>query len=483
MLRSLRTRILLMTAGVVVLAVVAVGLLSRNASVLEFDRYVAEGEAREGGRIRAALEAHWAAHGSWDGATALLRDLGGTTGRPLVVAAPGGAVIAVAPDTLSRDQVSIDRNGAVVIRTRVEGDRLEEQVLVVRGPRIDPRDGAGATVGRLYLLPPGEPGSRGRGPGFVQSMNRAVPLAVGVAGIAAILIAAAVSRRILRPVEALTAAARRVEKGELGQTVEVASKDEIGDLARAFNAMSASVARAETLRRGMVADVAHELRTPLTNIRCQIEALQDGLASPDRAVIDSLHDETMLLQRVIDDLQEMALAEAGELRLAIGNLDVSGEIARAVAAFQARAGALEVTIGANPSPGIPPLAADPERLGQILRNLLSNALAHTPAGGRVEVAARRAGASCEISVRDTGEGIAAEHLPLVFERFYRADPSRARATGGAGLGLAIVKKLAEAHGGGVRVESAPGQGAAFFVSLPLARPAASQDLHNPPLRS
>ncbi|MBI3449598.1 MAG: HAMP domain-containing histidine kinase [Acidobacteria bacterium] len=473
MLRSLRTRILLMTAAVVGIAVVAVGLLSRSASLSEFGRYVAAGEASQGERIRAALEAHWTAHASWEGVATLLKDLTGTTGRPLVLLGTDGAVIAVAPERLATGEVTVDRDGALEIRTRTGGDRLEEQVLVVKGSQIELRDPEGNPIGRLYVLPPGEPSAGGRDRGFAQSMNRSVPLAVGAAGLVAIFIAAAVSRRILRPIEALTEAARRVERGELGHSVEVASTDEIGDLARAFNAMSASVARSEKLRRAMVADVAHELRTPLTNIRGQLEAIQDELVTADRAAIDSLHEEAMLLKRVVDDLQEMALAEAGELRLAIGDLDATSEIAKAVAAVQAPARAAGVTVAAGTAEGELRLAADPERLGQILRNLLSNAIAHTPAGGQVVVGARRAGGVCEISVRDTGEGIAAEHLPFVFERFYRADPSRARATGGAGLGLAIVKQLAEAHGGSVRVESVTGKGSTFTVTLPIAGPTPS----------
>jgi len=465
MLRSLRTRILLMTAGVVALAVVAVGLVSRSASLSGFDAFVAAGDVSQGERLREALDGYFAAHGSWDGVAQLVRDLTATTGRPLVLIGPDGTPAAVSPGPLAQGKVAIDRDGSLVVTTRTGGDRIEEQVLVVKGSQIELRDADGKSIGRLYILPPNEPGGVARVRGFAQSMNRAVPLAVAAAGLVAIFIAAALSRRILRPIEALTEAARRVEKGELSQTVEVRSTDEIGDLARAFNAMSLSVARSEKLRRAMVADVAHELRTPLTNLRGQIESLQDGLVPADRAVIDSLHEEVMLLKRVVDDLQEMALAEAGELRLAIGDLDAAAEISKAVAAVQAPARAVKVTVAVESPADRVRLAADPERLGQILRNLLANAIAHTPPGGRVDVGARRAGDGAEISVRDTGEGIAAEHLLFVFERFYRADPSRARATGGAGLGLAIVRQLAEAHGGGVRVESSPGKGSTFTVTL------------------
>jgi signal transduction histidine kinase len=270
---------------------------------------------------------------------------------------------------------------------------------------------------------------------------------------------------------------RRMAGGDLAQRVRVQSRDEIGELARAFNAMADGLARAEQLRRNMVNDIAHELRTPLTNLRCQIEALQDGLAAPTPEVMASLHEEAMLLNRLVGDLQELALAEAGQLRLERGPVSVRDVITQVTGAFEAQAAGKGIALVSDVPRELPAIYADAERVGQMLRNLLANAVAHTPRGGSVSVGARAAGGQVEIVVADTGAGIEPEHLPNVFERFYRVDGSRARSTGGAGLGLAIVKQLAEAQGGGVRVESEVGSGSSFFVTLPTFGVGSSESSH------
>ncbi len=300
---------------------------------------------------------------------------------------------------------------------------------------------------------------------FLGSVDRWLWIGVALAGAAALALTALSAQRILGPIEELTGVVRRMGEGKLDQRVAVRSGDEIGQLAEAFNSMAASLGRAEELRRNMVGDVAHELRTPLTNMRGQLEAVQDGLLEPRPEVVASLHEEVMLLARLVDDLQELALADAGQLRLATRAVDVGEEIRRAVDAC--------APAGATPRPEIdvpelPAAQADPERLGQILRNLLRNALIHTPEDGRIVVRARSRDQEIEISVWNSGEGIEPRHLPFVFERFYRTDPSRQLATGGAGLGLAIVKQLVEAHGGRVRVESDYGRDCTFLVTLPVA---------------
>ena len=231
--------------------------------------------------------------------------------------------------------------------------------------------------------------------------------------------------------------------------------------------MADSIAGTEALRRNLVTDVAHELRTPLTNIRAQLEAVQDGLLPADRRVIDSLHDEARLLERLVDDLQDLALAEAGRLAMRLETVDVEDALSRAAAAAQPRAVEAGVRLEIR-APSKASVRADRERLSQILANLLGNALAHTPEGGRIAISAAERGDSVEFSVSDTGTGIAPDHLPHVFERFYRADPSRSRGSGGSGLGLAIVRQLAIAQGGSARAESDAGRGTAVFFTLPAA---------------
>jgi len=259
-----------------------------------------------------------------------------------------------------------------------------------------------------------------------------------------------------------------MEAGDLSQRVEITSKDEIGDLAQAFNSMADGLARLEELRRNMVTDVAHELRTPLSNIRGYLEALQDGVVEPERHVIDSLYEEAMHLNHLIDDLQELSLAEAGQLRLERQPVALADVVHRVIEAVRARARAGEIELQTDLPEDLPLVDIDPQRIGQVLRNLLDNALTHTPPGGEIAIAAHADAQWVEVCVRDTGSGIAAKDLPYVFERFYRADRSRSRATGGAGLGLAIVRQLVQAHGGQIEVESEAGQGARFIFTLPVA---------------
>jgi signal transduction histidine kinase len=289
-----------------------------------------------------------------------------------------------------------------------------------------------------------------------------------LAGLVALLLALLFSYQILKPIRALTEVANRMEKGDLSQRVKTRAKDEIGKLAHAFNTMADSLARSEQLRRNMVSDVAHELRTPLTNIRGYLEALQDRVVQPTQEIVASLYEESLLLSRLVADLQELSLAEAGQLCLIRRPLALEEIIVKAVHALQMQAESKQIAIHVDIPPGLPKIEADPERVGQILRNLLSNAITYTPVGGEISVSAWADEEEVRVNVQDSGEGIVAEHLPYIFERFYRADASRARATGGTGLGLAIVKQMVQAQGGRVGVESHPGQGACFTFTLPLA---------------
>jgi signal transduction histidine kinase len=222
------------------------------------------------------------------------------------------------------------------------------------------------------------------------------------------------------------------------------------------------------LRRNMVADVAHELRTPLSNIRGYLEAVNDGLMKPDAEAIRSLNEEASRLSRLVDELQELSLAEAGELRLECQSEDITELLDRSVSAFQAQAAAKGISLSLDPGGKLPAVNIDSQRIAQVLYNLLDNAMAHTESGGAITISARQEGKWVEVAVTDTGAGIPDEDLPYIFERFYRVDKSRARATGGSGLGLTIAKGLVEAHGGEIKVSSEPGKGSRFSFIMPVA---------------
>ncbi|MFJ2215213.1 sensor histidine kinase [Streptomyces sp. NPDC101062] len=307
-----------------------------------------------------------------------------------------------------------------------------------------------------------------------------------IAGVAALVLALTVGAsviagtRFVRPLHALTGAAQRMRDGLDSAPVPVGADNEIGRLAAAFNDMAAHRARLEAQRKAMVSDVAHELRTPLSNIRGWLEAAQDGLAEPDPAFVSSLHDEAVQLQHIINDLQDLAAADAGGLRLHMEPVRIDDLLGQVATAHQGLAETAGVTLALAPAPPGTPrpplLDADPVRLRQAVGNLVSNAVRHTPAGGRVTLrsyvtdAGGAGGAQGEVAVEvsDTGTGIPAADVPHVFDRFWRAEKSRNRSTGGSGLGLAIVLKLAEAHGGTASVVSTEGEGAVFTLRLPAA---------------
>ncbi|MCB9136081.1 MAG: HAMP domain-containing protein [Anaerolineales bacterium] len=302
---------------------------------------------------------------------------------------------------------------------------------------------------------------------FLNSVNRSLVYGLVFAGLAAILLTIMLSRRILRPIEALTKASRAMGAGKLNQRVTIHTHDEIGELATAFNAMADGLSRQEQLRRNMVSDVAHELRTPLSNIRGYLEAIQDGLTDPTSDVINSLHEEAMLLNRLVDDLQELALVEAGQLHLRPIPVNLETIITGALIALQHRMNEKNIHLVTELSSTLPLLRVDPERIGQVLRNLLTNSITYTPEGGTITLRAYPIPTGVEVLIQDTGIGIAQEHLRNIFERFYRVDESRSRATGGAGLGLAIVKRLIQAHGGDINIESILGSGTTVTFTLPM----------------
>jgi len=468
-MHSLRTRLVLVIILVTTGAVAAVGLLSSRVTTDEFRRYVASDDKSSLDRFSSVLAEQYRKDGQWSGAQQLLDRIGDIADRRLVLVDTTGKLLAAAPsDLLSADMtVTPDHSISWERHEDASGNKILEKIVLVRVPHQIITDARSQPVGVLYSFEGPSPSLRNRTQ-FVGTVNRSLLLEVLAGGVAALVLTFILTGRLLKPVKSLTLAARRIEKGDLSQRVVTSSRDEIGVLAQAFNSMADKLVRTEELRRNMVSDIAHELRTPLTNIRCQLETLQDGLARPEPAIINSLHEETMLLSRLVDDLQELALAEAGMLSLSLNPMSVDREIAEAVEAVQSQARQKSIEVKIDTAAGLPQVYADRRRVGQILRNLLSNAIAHTSPGGRIEVSALPQASFVKISISDNGEGIAPEQLPRIFERFHRTDASRARSSGGYGLGLAIVKQLVMAHGGEVSLDSELGRGSTFTFTLRVA---------------
>jgi signal transduction histidine kinase len=324
-------------------------------------------------------------------------------------------------------------------------------------------------LGKVYIIP--DPAAEIYVAPFLRlstSINRSLLLGGSVAIAIALLLTFVLSRRMTSPIDALAKAARRLGGGDLSQRVQLQGEDEVAALAQAFNSMAADLERAEQIRRNLIADVAHELRTPLSNIQGYLEAIRDRVIKPDAATIRSLNEEAALLSRLVNELQELSLAEAGELKLVYQAEDITKLITQAVTRWKPQLTAKEISLSLDLPINLPLVNIDWQRVNQVLHNLLENAVAHTHKGGTINVAASVKGKWVEVSVSDTGEGIPAEDLPHIFERFYRVDKSRARATGGSGLGLTIAKRMVEAHGGTIKVQSELRKGSHFSFTLPVA---------------
>lgn len=317
---------------------------------------------------------------------------------------------------------------------------------------------------------------------FFTTVNSSLLQTVIIVGLLSMLLTFLLSNSILKPVQALIFAASRMAQGDLSQRVRINAQNEIGELAHAFNCMADSLERSEQLRRNQVSDVAHELRTPLTNIRGYLEAIQDGVIEPQPPLITSLYEEAMLLTRLVTDLQDLTLAEAGQLRLQCAPIALEGIITAAINGLALQAKNKGISMDVEIAADLPLVMADPQRIGQILRNLLTNAIKHTPPQGKIIVCAQAIPQAVQVHVQDSGVGIDEDHLPHLFKRFYRADRSRSRATGGTGLGLAVVAQLVQAHGGQVSVESQVGQGSTFTFTLPLLSEQALSEMNAPTVK-
>ena len=310
---------------------------------------------------------------------------------------------------------------------------------------------------------------------FRDGVLDALVLSALAASVAGITVSLLITRQIIAPIRALSQASRRIAAGSYQERVNLSvqdpeDRDELGQLAQDFNRMAENLEKTETLRRQLIGDVSHELRTPLTAIKGSMEALIDGVIPAEPETFELIYQEADRLQRLVNDLQELSRIESSALTLELTPLSLAELWKTATTGLKRQYSEKGVRLETDFPADLPEVQADSDRLSQVLYNLVGNALQYTSAGGYVTVAARRHGVDVHVRVQDSGIGIAAEHLPYVFDRFYRADRSRARASGGSGIGLTITKRLVEAQGGQIWVESkGEGKGSTFTFTLPVAR--------------
>jgi signal transduction histidine kinase len=398
---------------------------------------------------------------------ALRKAISANPGQAVVVDANGNAVAGTlkVPDTVQR-----------VLAGNVDTERVGSReyigVPVVSG---------GAIVGAVYYSHTVESGgflSAIKGTAtFVRSVWWQLLLAGAVAAIIALALARLLALGMTQPLRDMAQAARRMARGDYDQRVQVRSRDEVGQLAEAFNRMAGEMEGLERLRRDLVANVSHELKTPISSLRAHLENLLDGVEEPNPALLSVMLQQSERLSRLIDQLLDLSRLESGDVPLDLEPVKLAPLVERVLTEIEiARPDRAETVHVKNEVPtDLPPVEADRERIHQVLFNLLDNAFRFTPAGGAVTVSAVRDNGSCEISVQDTGPGIPAVHLPLVFERFYRVDTSRSREDGGTGIGLAIARSVVEAHGGRIWAESEQGHGSRFRFLLPIGGPPDRRD--------
>ena len=439
---------------VIVLGFVAIALVAAiTAQARVRQDFLAE-QFQEPGGLVDELAAYYQAHGSWNGAEALL--------------AGASAMISHWPVNFAL----IDAQGNVVYDARAGSDTPPALLDTTRKLLVQV---GGQTVGYLKVARL----NLGAGPAPEQfllgQVSRDLLTLAIISSVIGIVFGVLMSRSLTAPLRRLAQAARAIGARNLSQRVEVSGSDEVKELARDFNEMAAALEQGETLRRNLVADVAHELHTPLSVLQGNLRAVLDDVYPLEKAEVARLYDQTRLLSRLVNDLRELAQAEAGRMPLNKHSTDLAHLVNSAVTMFSPIAEANGVTLSAQLPADLPPVQADSARMAQVLHNLLTNALRYTPSGGTISVSAgSENGAAGQprrlwLAVRDTGEGIPPEHLPHIFERFYRVDPARRRAAGGTGLGLAIVRAIVEAHGGEIVATSdgVPGHGSTFTVHLPL----------------
>jgi two-component system OmpR family sensor kinase/two-component system sensor histidine kinase BaeS len=454
-------------ALVALVSIVTVAALANAHARDTFRGYLAQSQALESGLVERLAE-HYATYGSWEGVERLLARGPGAGQRPGrgVGGPPGSGVVLT------------DAEGRVVIAGGglAAGQTLSARQLAQAIPIVINGQVAGYLVARESGAPLPPAAQR-----FLDGLNSAFWTAGALAGGLGLALGLLMAWGLAAPLRRLAAGARRIAAGQFDERVPVAGPTEVRTVATAFNDMAAALAAGEAERRQMVADIAHELRTPLTVIQGNLRAMLDEVYPLSRDEVARIYEASLGLSRLVDDLRMLSLAEAGRLDLHVQPVVVGPLLAREAALFADLAAGQGVHLHVETPGDLPEALADPERLAQVLHNLLSNALRHTPAGGRITLrAAARSNGSVQLEVEDTGAGIAPEDLPHVFERFYRADRGRTRERGGSGLGLTIAHELVRLQGGAMGVESAPGQGARFWFTLPVCHGCSGADVSSGP---
>ena len=464
MTRSITAKLILAFLAVSVTVVALASGITYWLTVREFKQLVVN-QSRD--RFVSDVGLYYQQHGNWDGIQDYvnLRNSAPEPGRPgpgpsQASAGPGGG----SGPTSTINFLLTDASGKVLIPAgQYQAGELVAPARLAQGTAVKVNGKQVGTVLVMGSLPSLGPLENQ----YLNNTNQALLYTALGAALVALALGTILARSLTHPLRDLTAAIHAMAKGDLNQHVSVKSRDELGELAVAFNQMSADLNRLTLSRRQMTADIAHDLRSPLTVIGGYVEAMRDGVlkSSPER--LDTIHAEVQHLQRLVEDLRTLSQADAGELTLNCEPVAPVSLLERMVKSYQHLATQKSVTLEVQGEPGLPEISLDLDRMAQVFGNLITNSLRYTPEGGRIVLSAAREGNVLAFCVKDNGQGISAEALPHIFDRFYRADPVRTQGSE-SGLGLAIARSIVEAHAGTITADSQVGQGTTVSIHLPLA---------------
>lgn len=455
MIYSLRLRLILAFTLVILIAIGTVSLFTSQASRTRIQQYVAQTEQVKLDRATCFIGQYFMDEGDWSGVQMPVEHMANLYGQRIIMTDASGTVVG-------------DSNNLHL-------GMKYDQTWLGEGQQAQPIENGGEYLGTLYLS---SDVLSQTGVGSILALASAINQSLLLGGVlalsAALVITLFLSRLLSAPIHALTLATQRVGAGDFSAKVNPAGKSEVGELVTNFNSMAIDLSQAEQRRRDLIADVAHELRTPVADIQVYLEAIHDGLMERSQSNLDSIYEDITLLSRLINDLQLMALADTGRLGLVRQPEDISQVVSNVITSMRPQIDAKELTL-ACVLPELPQVEIDAHQISQVLHNLLDNAVRHTPRKGEIAIEVHENNGSIELAVSDSGEGISAEDMPHLFERFYRVDKTRTRHTGGSGLGLAIARRLVEAHGGKITVQSKAGKGSRFSFTVPLAKGVTASD--------
>lgn len=441
LMRSISSKLILAFLSIGIVSVASIFITARWNTRAEFIRFLSDQDQSD---VVSTLSDYHRERGSWTGAERIFfrRELGSSRRPP--------------PFALT------DETGKVVIPNGRyhAGDQVPRSDLALGVPVTEDGQVVGVLV-PIHVPFEGNP----REVEFIERINLTLFYGALIGAVIALLLGIFLSRTLTRPIRELTEATHAVSQGNLSQQVPVRSNDELGELAHAFNKMSAELSRSINTRKQMTADIAHELRTPLSLILGHAEAVHDGVLPPTRENFEIIREEAARLEHLVNDLRILSLADSGELTISLQTIDPERLLREVASLYQYQIQRMNITLELDIASPLPSVEVDPGRMTQVLTNIMDNALRHTPEGGKISLGAKSVHDQVELSVQDSGPGLKAEELDRIFERFYRTDPSRQREDGGSGLGLAIARSIVQAHGGQVSAESETGKGLKVMITL------------------